>query len=144
MLSVKQIEKGLVLDHIEAGLGDRILKELKLNKTEFVVALLKNVPSKKFGKKDIIKIDEISVSDIDLKVLGLIDPNVTINVIERSVKAKKIKLTLPEDVVGIFKCNNPRCVTSVEDIETTFYLVNSKTREYRCEYCDSKVTMRKK
>ena len=78
MLSVKQIEKGLVLDHIEAGLGDRILTELKLNKREFAVALLKNVPSEKFGKKDIIKIDEISVSDIDLKILGLIDPNVTI------------------------------------------------------------------
>lgn len=144
MLSVKQIEKGLVLDHIEAGLGDRILTELKLNKREFAVALLKNVPSKKFGKKDIIKIDEISLSDIDLKVLGLIDPNVTINVIKDSVKTEKIKLTLPEEVAGIFKCNNPRCVTSVEDTETTFFLVNAKTREYRCEYCDSKVTLRKK
>lgn len=144
MLSVKEIEKGLVLDHIEAGLGDRILKELKLSKREFAVALLKNVPSKKFGKKDIIKIDEISVSDIDLKILGLIDPNVTINVIESGVKKEKIKLLLPDEVAGIFKCNNPRCVTTVEETETTFFLVNAKTREYKCEYCDSKVTLRKK
>ncbi len=144
MLSVKQIEKGLVVDHIEAGLGDRILKELKLNKRDFAVALLKNVPSKKFGKKDIIKIDEIALSDLDLKILGLIDPNVTINVIEAGIKTDKIKLTLPEEVAGIFKCNNPRCVTMVEDTDTTFHLVNAHTREYRCEYCDSKVTLRKK
>lgn len=144
MISVKQIRKGLVLDHIEAGFGDRILKELKLNKREFAVALLKNVPSKKFGKKDIIKIDEISVDDIDLKVIGLIDPNITINVIDDCVKTEKIKLTLPEEVTGIFRCNNPRCVTTVEEVDTTFTLVNAKTREYRCEYCDSKVTMRKK
>ena len=144
MLNIKEIENGLVFDHIEAGLGDRILKVLKLDNTDYAVALLKNVSSKKFGKKDIIKIDEISVNDIDLKILGLIDHNITVNVIEGGVKTGKIKLNLPNEVSGVFICNNPRCVTSVEETETKFYLVNEKTREYKCEYCDSKVTLRKK
>ena len=144
MLSVKQIDRGLVIDHIEKGLGERIMKELKLNRYEFTVALLRNVPSRKSGKKDIIKIDEISLEDIDLNVLGLIDPGVTINVISGGVLTRKVKLVLPEKVVGIFKCSNPRCVTTVEDVETTFYLTNEATREYRCEYCDARVTLRKK
>jgi aspartate carbamoyltransferase regulatory subunit len=144
MLSVKQIDRGIVIDHIETGLGERILKELKLNKFEYTVALLRNVPSKKYGKKDIIKIDEISLEDIDLDVLGLIDPNVTINVITEGKLNNKIKLILPEKVNGIFKCNNPRCVSTAEEIDTTFYLTNEETREYRCEYCDARVTLRKK
>lgn len=144
MLSVKQIDRGLVIDHIEKGLGERILKELKLNKSEFTVALLRNVPSRKYGKKDIIKIDEIALEDIDLNVLGLIDPNVTINVITGGVLSEKIKLVLPDKVTGIFKCNNPRCVSTVEDVETTFYLTNAEKREYRCEYCDATVTLRRR
>lgn len=144
MLNIREIENGLVLDHIEAGLGDRILKVLKLDNTDYAVALLKNVVSQKFGKKDIIKIDEISIHDIDLKILGLIDPNITVNVIEGGKKSGKVKLNLPDAVVGVFHCNNPRCVTMVEETDTTFHLVNAKTREYKCEFCDSKVTMRKK
>lgn len=144
MLSVKEIEKGLVIDHIESGLGTRILKELKLEKSDLTVALLKNVPSKKSGKKDIIKIDEISLEDINLDVLGLIDPGVTINVIEDGKRVDKVCLKLPNKVTGIFKCKNPRCVSSAEEVDTTFYLSNAETREYRCEYCDAKVTLRRK
>jgi aspartate carbamoyltransferase regulatory subunit len=144
MLNVKEIEKGLVIDHIEKGLGERIYKELKLNNTELTVALLKNVPSKKYGKKDIIKIDEISINDLDLNVIGLIDPGVTINVISGGRLVEKVSLKLPEKVTGIFKCKNPRCVSTMEDVETTFYLSNAQLREYRCEYCDAKVSLRRK
>ncbi|HEX3026818.1 MAG TPA: aspartate carbamoyltransferase regulatory subunit [Clostridia bacterium] len=143
MLSIKQIDRGLVIDHIEKGFGEQILKQLNLN-SEFTVALLRNVPSRKSGKKDIIKIDNISIDDVDLNVLGLIDPGVTINVISDGKLAEKIKLTLPDKVIGIFKCNNPRCVTTAEQVETTFYLSDEATREYRCEYCDARVTLRKK
>lgn len=144
MLNVREIENGLVLDHIEAGLGERILRVLKLDSTEYAVALLRNVASRKLGKKDIIKIDEISIHDLDLTILGLIDPNITVNVIEKGVKSGKVKLSLPESVVGVFTCNNPRCVTTVEETDTTFTLSNADKREYKCEFCDGKVTMRKK
>lgn len=144
MLNVKPIYHGLVIDHIEQGFGEQIIKQLKFNNNEFTMALLRNVPSHKFGKKDIIKIDDISIDDVDLNVLGLIDPGVTVNVISNGKLEKKIKLVLPEKVVGIFKCNNPRCITTVEDVETTFYLDNETTREYRCEYCDALVTLRKR
>lgn len=144
MLNIREIENGLVLDHIEAGLGDRIMRVLKLDQTEYAVALLKNVPSRKLGKKDIIKIDEISIEDINLEILGLIDPNITVNTIVGGVKTGKVKLSLPDSVVGVFTCNNPRCVTTVEETETTFNLSNASRREYKCEFCDSKVTMRKK
>jgi aspartate carbamoyltransferase regulatory subunit len=87
------------------------------------------------GRKDIIKIDnEIS---IDFAVLGLIDPNITINVIENERITEKIRLKLPERVEGVLKCRNPRCVTSTETyMPHVFHLVNEKAVLYRCEYCD--------
>ncbi|OPJ60309.1 aspartate carbamoyltransferase regulatory subunit [Clostridium oryzae] len=135
MVTINSIKKGLVIDHIGAGLGIKIFKYLKLDDAEFTVALIMNAPSYKIGKKDIIKIE--NEIHLDYKVLGLIDPNITINVIENEVITNKIKLSLPEKVKNVIKCKNPRCVTSVEKyIPHIFHLVNEEKREYRCEYCD--------
>jgi aspartate carbamoyltransferase regulatory subunit len=98
-----------------------------------------NVKSDKLKAKDIIKID--NVIDIDFKVLGLIDPDITINVIEDEKIVKKIRLSLPETVENIIKCKNPRCITSIEKYAPhIFHLVNEETKEYRCDYCDEIVT----
>ena len=102
-----------------------------------------NAQSQKHGKKDIIKIQ--NVTDVDLTVLGLIDPNATVNIIKDGKIAEKIKLSLPETVTNVIKCKNPRCVTSVENgIPHIFHLINPETREYRCEYCDEIVSFNKK
>ncbi len=135
MLKIDSVEKGIVIDHIKAGLGMEIYNYLNLDKLDCSVALIKNVKSKKLGKKDIIKVE--NVIDIDLKVLGFIDPNITINIIENDRIVDKIKLELPEEVINVVKCKNPRCITSIEqEIEQRFKLVDKDNGIYRCIYCD--------
>ena len=140
MLKINGIKKGIVIDHIKAGLGYKIFKELKLDEADCTTALIKNAPSNKLGKKDLIKID--NVIDINLDVLGLIDPGLTITIIDDEKIVDKIKLSLPEKVVGILKCKNPRCVTTIEkNEEITFTLVNAEKKEYKCEYCDTRTSL---
>ena len=135
MLNINGMIKGIVIDHIRAGCGIKIFNYLGLDKAGFTVALIMNAPSTKLGKKDMIKIE--NVIDIDYTVLGLIDPNITIDVIEDEVIKQKIKLKLPQKVENVIKCRNPRCVTSIEKhIPHVFYLVDESKGEYRCEYCD--------
>ncbi len=135
MLTINSIKNGIVIDHIKAGEGIKIYNFLNLDKADFSVALIMNAHSEKLGTKDIIKIE--NVIDIDYQIVGLIDPNITIDVIEDEIIKEKIKLQLPEKVIDIIKCKNPRCVTSVEpNIKHIHYLVDENTREYRCHYCD--------
>lgn len=135
MLNVDTIKNGLVIDHIRAGSGPRIFSWLGLDKANFCVALIMNVPSKQLGRKDIIKIDNII--NIDYSVLGFIDPNITVNVVTDEKIVKKITLSLPSKVENVIKCKNPRCITSTEPyLPHVFRLVNNGTAEYRCEYCD--------
>lgn len=135
MLNINGIMKGLVIDHIKAGCGIKIFNYLGLDKAGLTVALIMNAPSTKLGKKDIIKIE--NAIDIDYTVLGLIDPNITIDVIEDEVIREKMKLKLPEKVENVIRCKNPRCVTSIEKhAPNAFYLVDENKGEYRCQYCD--------
>ena len=136
---VNSIERGIVIDHITAGTGNRILDYLKIDTKKNTVAFIMNATSKKHGRKDLIKIE--NVTDVDLTVLGLLDPNATVNIIENGKIVKKINLALPQTVTNVIKCKNPRCVTSVErNAPHIFHLMNAQTREYRCEYCDSYTT----
>lgn len=134
MLNIQSISKGIVIDHIKPGMGYEIFKLLELDKAEFSVALIMNVDSKKYGKKDIIKID--NVIDIDFKVLGLMDKGLTINIIENEKIKEKIDMVLPDRVEGFIKCKNPRCITCHEKIENKFVLLNREKGIYRCNYCD--------
>ncbi|MBU4438415.1 MAG: aspartate carbamoyltransferase regulatory subunit [Acetobacterium sp.] len=139
MINVSKLKKGIIIDHIEAGHGFEIYKELHLNDIDDVVVLLKNIPSKKMKQKDLIKIE--TDLQIDMTVLGLIDPNVTINFVKNGELCKKISLTLPKVVNGIMTCKNPRCITQYEDVkDIKFYLVNEEKKQYRCEYCDAYTT----
>ena len=138
---VNSIERGIVIDHITAGTGNRILDYLKIDTKKNTVAFIMNATSKKHGRKDLIKIE--NVTDVDLTVLGLLDPNAPVNIIENGKIVKKINLALPQTVTNVIKCKNPRCVTSVErNAPHIFHLMNAQTREYRCEYCDEIVSMK--
>ncbi|HEY5563838.1 MAG TPA: aspartate carbamoyltransferase regulatory subunit [Clostridiaceae bacterium] len=135
MLTINSIKNGIVIDHIKAGMGMKMFNHLRLDKVDYTVALIMNAVSSKIGKKDIIKIE--NAIDFDFTVLGLLDPNVTINIIENEIITRKVKLELPEKVENVIRCKNPRCVTSVERyIPNVFYLVDENTGEYRCQYCD--------
>jgi len=134
-MEVNEIENGIVIDHIHAGTGLKVLSYLGVDTRTDTVALIMNASSSKLGRKDIIKIENLS--DVDLAALGLIDCGATVNYIESGELVKKVKLALPERVTNVIKCKNPRCVTSVEPaIPHIFVLVDPQAEEYRCEYCD--------
>lgn len=135
MLEITSLKKGIVIDHIRAGLGHRIFQLLKLDKQEQEVALIINARSNRHGRKDIIKIE--NEIDLNLDVIGLLDPHITINIIENSRIARKIHLSLPEHVHGSLHCTNPSCISVTErDIEGKFSLVDAENCIYRCDYCD--------
>ena len=132
---VGQINDGIVLDHITAGNGMNIYNVLKLGELDCTVALIKNADSNKMGKKDIIKIG--TLLDLDLDILGYLDPGITVNIVRNGKVAERRKLELPERVVGVIKCKNPRCITSVErEIVHEFKLTDREKKVYRCIYCD--------
>ena len=132
---IGQIKDGIVLDHITAGKGMTIYNILKLDELDCTVAMIKNADSPKLGKKDILKIS--TLLELDLDVLGYLDPGITVNVIRDGKVAERRKLALPERVVGVIKCKNPRCITSVEqEIVHEFKLTDRNKKIYRCIYCE--------
>ncbi len=133
---IGQIRDGIVLDHITAGLGMKIYDILHLGEMDCTVAMIKNADSVKKGRKDIIKIGQ--VIDLDFDVLGYIDPGITVNIIRDGALVKRSHLTLPEKVVNIIRCRNPRCITSTEqELDHVFRLADPEKKIYRCIYCDS-------
>jgi aspartate carbamoyltransferase regulatory subunit len=135
MLNIEKIKNGIVIDHIKAGQGIKIFNWLGLDKAPYTVAFVINASSGKIGKKDVIKIDNDITINFD--VLGLIDPNITVSIIENELIADKIKLKLPEKVENVLICKNPRCITSTEKyVPHVFHLENPELQTYRCEYCD--------
>ena len=136
-MNVDSIKNGIVIDHIKAGNSMELYHFLNLENQDCSVAIIKNVVSKKMGKKDIIKID--ADIDIDLNVLGYIDPDSTVNIIKDGKLVKKCNLTLPDRIENVITCKNPRCITTVEqDIKHVFKLTDRENRVYRCIYCDSR------
>lgn len=138
MLNVGQLNEGFVLDHIPAGMSMSIYHDLKLDTMDCCVAIIKNARSKKMGKKDIIKV-ETPVDMINLDILGFLNHNITVNVIKDGIIVEKKELTLPEKIVNVIKCKNPRCITSIEQGLTQVFLLTDKEKEiYRCQYCEEK------
>ena len=134
-MNIDGILNGYVIDHIQAGKAMQIYRHLKLDKLDCSVAIIKNAKSQRMGRKDIIKID--ALIPIDLEVLGYIDPNVTVNIIRDGLRVEKKHLALPERVVNIIRCKNPRCITQIEqDIEHVFVLADRDKGLYRCHYCE--------
>ncbi|WP_394961522.1 aspartate carbamoyltransferase regulatory subunit [Candidatus Allofournierella merdavium] len=141
MLNIDSLEKGVVIDHIESGKSMEIYRVLELDKLDCSVAIIKNARSKKSGRKDIIKIEDRL--DIDLDVLGFIDPNITVNIIDGGRIIEKKHLQLPERIVNVAKCKNPRCITSVEqELDHVFVLTDPEKGVYRCLYCEQEYERR--
>ncbi|MCI5699151.1 MAG: aspartate carbamoyltransferase regulatory subunit [Lachnospiraceae bacterium] len=138
MLNVGAITEGFVLDHIKAGKSMTIYHDLKLDKLDCTVAIIKNARSNKMGKKDIIKV-ECPIEMLDLDILGFIDHNITVNIIKDEKIVEKKELKLPERIVNVIKCKNPRCITSIEQgLDHVFVLTDPKKEIYRCMYCEQK------
>ncbi len=136
-MTIDSIKNGVVIDHIKAGKSMELYRFLNLESLDSQVAIIKNAPSKKMGRKDIIKID--GKIEPDLNILGYIDPDITVNIIKDGALAEKKHLELPEKISNVIKCKNPRCITSTEqEIKHVFRLTDRNKREYRCIYCETK------
>lgn len=137
-MNIDSIKNGIVIDHIQAKKGMKIYEALNLQELECSVAIITNAKSKKMGRKDIIKIDK-SI-DIDLDILGYIDPDITINIVKDDKLVNKFHVTKPEKIVNIVKCQNPRCITSVEKgLDQVFILSDKEKQIYRCKYCEMRM-----
>ncbi|MBQ9200580.1 MAG: aspartate carbamoyltransferase regulatory subunit [Lachnospiraceae bacterium] len=135
-MKVDSIQNGIVLDHISAGKAFQVYHDLELDKLDCSIAILQNVTSNKMGRKDILKIDQ--EYDVNLDVLGYIDPDITVSIIKDGQTIEKKKVALPKKLINVKKCKNPRCITSVEpDIPQIFVLTDEKNRVYRCIYCEA-------
>ena len=136
-MNIDSINNGIVIDHISAGNGMKLYELLGLGELDCSVAIIKNVVSHKMGKKDIIKID--ADIPVNLDVIGFVDPGATINIIRDGVLVEKRAIEMPERLVNVIKCKNPRCITSCEqEIEHIFKLTDREHKVYRCIYCETK------
>ncbi len=136
-MNIDSIKNGIVIDHIAAGKGMQLYELLGLDKLDCSVAIIKNVSSKKMGRKDIIKVDaDIS---LNLDVIGFVDPEATVNIIRDSKLVEKKTIPMPQTVTNVIKCKNPRCITSVEqELPQVFQLTDKENKVYRCLYCETK------
>ena len=136
-MNIDSIQNGIVIDHIAAGRGMQLYKLLQLDKLECSVAIIKNVTSHKMGKKDIIKVD--GKLDINIDAIGYVDPKATVNIIRNGELVEKRDIVLPERLVNVIRCKNPRCISSTEqELDQVFELKDREKGIYRCLYCEAK------
>ena len=136
-MNIDGVSTGIVLDHIKAGKSMQIYELIRLDKLDNCVAVIQNADSSKYGKKDIIKIDQLI--DLDFDILGYVDNNITVNIVKDGKLFEKKHLELPETLTGVIKCKNPRCITSIEqELPHVFLLADGENQVYRCAYCEEK------
>lgn len=136
-MNIDSIQNGVVIDHISAGQGMRLYDLLHLGELDVSVAIIKNVVSRKMGKKDIIKID--ADIPVNFDVVGFVDPGATINLIKNGILMEKRTIGMPERLVNVIQCRNPRCITSTEqELDHVFKLTDREKQIYRCVYCETK------
>lgn len=136
-MNIDAILNGVVIDHIEPGKAMELYELLGLQELDCAVAIIKNVSSKKRGKKDIIKID--GDKDINFDLIGYVDPEATVNIIKDGKLCEKKSIEMPEKLVNVIKCKNPRCISSTEqELTQVFNLTDRENKVYRCMYCESK------
>ena len=136
-MRIGAIENGIVLDHITAGKGLELYHLLKLDNLDCAVAIIQNAVSKKMGRKDIIKVG--ASIDVDMDILGYVDPNATVAIIRNGELVEKKTIELPLELRNVLVCKNPRCITSTEqELPQVFLLRDREKRVYRCMYCEAK------
>ena len=139
-MNVDSIRDGIVIDHITAGCGRKLYNLLGLENMDVPVAMLTNVSSAKLGRKDIIKVD--ADIPVNFDVIGYVDPGATVHIIRDGQLVEKKQIEMPETLVNVIRCKNPRCITSCEqELDQVFRLANRTKKEYRCLYCETKAAV---
>ena len=133
---VAAIENGTVIDHIPSEKTYEVANILGLQNLDTVVTIGYNYLSKKIGRKGIIKIENKFFTDEEISRLSVVAPNVVLNIIRNYEVVEKKKVETPDELRGIVKCNNPKCVTTNEPMDKIFTVTDKEAGTIRCHYCD--------
>lgn len=132
-IKIEPVQNGSAIDHIKAGKAVEILKILDIPK-DVNMGIAVNVPSKRLGKKDIIFVEGLELSEMDIAKIALISPDATLNIIRNSIVVKKINLNIPDKIEGVLSCPNQMCISNYEHITSYFLKLNNE--ELQCYYCE--------
>ena len=133
---VAAIENGTVIDHIPAEKTFQVASLLELMDLKSIVTIGNNYASKKVGMKGIIKVENKFFTDEEISRLSVVAPNVVLNIIKDYEVVEKKTVEIPDELRGIVKCKNPKCVTNNEPMQTVFHVVDKTNGMLRCHYCD--------
>ena len=133
---VAAIKNGTVIDHVPADKTFQVVTLLELDKLSSPVTIGYNYPSTKVGQKGIIKVSDRFFSDAEISRLSVVAPNVVLNIIHDYEVVEKKTVVTPDELIGIVKCNNPKCITNNEPMDTVFHVVDKARGILRCHYCD--------
>lgn len=136
-LLVRRIREGTVIDHIDGGKGLQVLDALGIDaKDGDLITIALNVPSGKYKKKDIIKVENRFLKEDDTNKLAVIAPTATVNIVKNFKLVEKRRVSLPNEIDRIFRCSNPECITnSTEHIESVMDVVDKEALVLKCRYC---------
>jgi len=135
-LSVSAIKEGTVIDHIPASVLFKVVSILNLDKLDTMITIGNSLESDKLGKKGIIKLSKVFFQDKDINKIALVAPSAKLNIIRNYEVVEKKVVSIPDDIVGIVKCVNPKCITNNEDITTRFEVVSKNEVRLKCHYCE--------
>ncbi len=135
-MSVSAIESGTVIDHVPANHLFKVIQILGLDRIDNQITFGTNLESKKLGRKAIIKISDKYFEDEDINRIALVAPDAKLNIIKNYEVVEKRVVEVPDYIVGIARCMNPKCITNYEPVTTRFKVVSKKNVALKCHYCD--------
>lgn len=138
-LAVAALRNGTVIDHIPSESLFKAVKILGIEKLEGAVTIGNNLDSKKLGKKGIIKVADVFFPESTLNRIALIAPTAVVNIIRDYEVVEKFPVVLPDTIVGIVKCGNPKCITNNEPMRTRFHVIDRENVTISCHYCSQAV-----
>ena len=138
-LQVAALKSGTAIDHIPSDQLFKVVKLLRLHELQNSITIGNNFDSKKMGTKCIIKISEKFFEEDEINIIALVAPKVKLNIIKNYEVVEKKRVSLPDVVIGIVKCNNPKCITNNEPMKTRFDVVDKEEVTLQCHYCEVKI-----
>ena len=135
-LSVSAIKEGTVIDHIPASVLFNVVSILNLEKLDTMITIGNSLGSEKLGKKGIIKLSKVFFQDNDINKIALVAPCAKLNIIRNFEVVEKKVVAIPDEIVGIVKCVNPKCITNNQEVNTRFEVVSKSEVKLKCHYCE--------
>jgi len=135
-LSVSAIKEGTVIDHVPASVLFKVVSILKLDKLDTMITIGNSLGSEKLGKKGIIKLSKVFFQDDEINKIALVAPCAKLNIIREYEVVEKRVVEIPDEILGIVKCVNPKCITNNEDVTTKFEVVSKSDVKLKCHYCE--------